>query len=64
MSTQSILPRAHLKVLSSICTNLVAGWIAALFFTSDIIILLRNLVFAVLFWHIAIELEKYLNNYD
>lgn len=52
------LTRPQLKVLSSVFSNIVVVWLAALFLTRDPLVLTLNLVAATLCWHIAIKAEE------
>lgn len=52
--------RAHLRVLSAISSNLVAGLLAAMLFTLDPYVLTGNLLLAILFLYLAIKIEEVL----
>lgn len=50
--------RAHLKVFSAICANFVVVWLATVFTTTDILVLTRNIVAAIIALYAAIAAEE------
>lgn len=51
------ITKSHFRVLSAICSNLVVVWFAASLATQNTLILLRNLIFIVVFWYLAVKSE-------
>lgn len=49
--------KSNFKVLSSICSNLAVVWFVAIITTGNVIILLRNFIFVVIFWYLAVKSE-------
>jgi len=54
----------HLRVLSSLITDLSAGWFLAIFVAKDPLVLTMNLIAAILCLLIAFKLENILEIYD
>lgn len=54
------LRRAHLKVFSAVCANLVAAWFAAIFVTLDPLALTGNIVGVIMSLYMAVKAEQLL----
>lgn len=60
----SIEPSKYqLKVFSAICSNISAGWLAVIFVTKDILVLITDIIFAIIFWNLAVKVEEILEEY-
>jgi hypothetical protein len=58
-----ILSPPRLRVFSAICTNLAAGWIAIILVTSDLKVLLMNVVFAIVSIYYSLKAEELIEMY-
>jgi len=54
----------ELKILSSVCTNLIVFWVVGIFSSQSIIVLTENLIAAILTWRLAVWFENLTNSYD
>lgn len=61
---QFILKRPHLKVFSSVCSNLFAGWFIAIFITPNLVTLTVDIMAAIVSLYLATKAEELLENYD
>lgn len=52
--------RAQLKMFSAVCANFVVLWFTALIATKDLIVLIRDLILAILFWQLGIKAAELL----
>lgn len=52
--------KAHLKVFSTVCANFVVVWLATVFTTTDILVLTRNIIAAIIAWYAAVTAEEVL----
>lgn len=52
--------KAQLRVFSAVCSNLVAGWLLAMFASKDPIILTGNILFAIISRKLAVSTEEIL----
>lgn len=60
-----ILPsQPQLRVFSAMCSNLAAGWFAALLLTTDPRTLLFNLILGIVFIYYSLKAEELLESYD
>jgi len=58
MKLSFVVRRAHLRVLSAICSNLVAGLLAAMLLTRDPYALTGNLLLAILILYLTVKIEE------
>lgn len=54
------ITKAQLRVFSAVSTNLCVIWLAALFTTRNPIVLTANIIYATIFWKLAVRAEEYL----
>ncbi len=50
--------RSHLRVFSTVCSNLVVIWLAASLTAREASLLLRNLFLVVVFWYLAVNADS------
>lgn len=50
--------RAHLRVVSAVCSNLVAGWLVVIFVTPNLFVLTLNILAAMVSLYIAFKAEE------
>lgn len=58
------ITKSKLKVLSSIASNFFVVWIVASFATTNLFILTRNILAAIIALYIAFKAEEFLEYYD
>lgn len=54
------LTKPHAHVVSSVCSNLVVVWFIAILATHDLLTLIQDIIFVILFWYLAVRAEEIL----
>lgn len=58
------IDKAHLKVFSSVCSNLIAVWLVAIFVAQDIMVITGSALAAGIAWYAAAWSERKVEQYE